>query len=101
MLFYLKYTILYVVNFYNFKKYGVLINQAIMNIPADFSFTLGFWQTFLIAALFVWVYCLVDIARHEFKNDGKITWLLIVLFLPILGSVLYLSTGKCRRILKV
>ncbi|WP_369525911.1 PLDc N-terminal domain-containing protein [Maribacter dokdonensis] len=46
------------------------------------------------------MYCLVDIVRHEFKNDGKITWLLIVFFLPVLGSLLYLSTGKSRRMLK-
>jgi len=65
-----------------------------------FSFTLGIWQSLVIVALFVWVFCLVDIVRHEFKNDGKITWLLIVFFLPILGSLLYLSTGKSRRMLK-
>ncbi|WP_291965678.1 PLD nuclease N-terminal domain-containing protein [Maribacter sp.] len=72
-----------------------------MSIPAGFSFTLSIWQTFAILALFVWVYCLVDIVRHEFKNNSKTTWLLIVFFLPILGSVLYLSTGKSKRILKV
>jgi ABC-type Co2+ transport system permease subunit len=70
-----------------------------MDIPKDFSFTIGAWQSFLIIALLVWVYCIVDVLRHKFKNDGKVTWFLIVLFLPILGSILYLSTGKSRRIL--
>ncbi len=51
-----------------------------MSIPAGFSFTLSIWQTFAILALFVWVYCLVDIVRHEFKNNSKTTWLLIVFF---------------------
>ncbi|WP_437371054.1 PLDc N-terminal domain-containing protein [Maribacter litoralis] len=37
--------------------------------------------------------------RHKFRNDGKITWFLIVFFLPILGSALYLSTGKTRRVI--
>ncbi|WP_424004501.1 PLDc N-terminal domain-containing protein [Maribacter sp. IgM3_T14_3] len=70
-----------------------------MEILKDFSFTLFAWQSFLIIVLLVWVYCIVDVLRHKFKNEGKATWLLIVLFLPILGSILYLSTGKSRRIL--
>ncbi|MDF4202466.1 PLD nuclease N-terminal domain-containing protein [Maribacter sp. SA7] len=72
-----------------------------METSSDFSFVIGAWQSFLILALLVWVYCIVDVLRHKFKNDGKITWFLIVLFLPVLGSILYLSSGKNRRILKV
>lgn len=72
-----------------------------METSTDFSFAIGIWQSFLILALLVWVYCIVDVLRHKFKNDGKITWFLIVLFLPILGSILYLSSGKNRRILQV
>ncbi|MEP3373743.1 MAG: hypothetical protein ABJL43_09805 [Maribacter dokdonensis] len=50
------------------------INQMVMDgFGTIFSFTLGIWQSLVIVALFVWVFCLVDIVRHEFKNDGKIT----------------------------
>ncbi|MEP2281198.1 PLD nuclease N-terminal domain-containing protein [Maribacter sp.] len=72
-----------------------------METSTDFSFAIGTWQSFLIIALLVWVFCIVDVTLHKFKNDGKITWFLIVLFLPFLGSILYLSSGKNRRILKV
>ncbi|WP_249356456.1 PLDc N-terminal domain-containing protein [Maribacter sp. ACAM166] len=47
------------------------------------------------------MYCLVDVLRHKFKNDSKTTWFLIVFFLPFLGALRYLFTGKNRRIKSV
>lgn len=69
------------------------------NFGISFSISLLSWQTLLLVVLLVWTYCLIDIIRHKFRNDGKITWFLIVFFLPILGSALYLSTGKTRRVI--
>lgn len=41
---------------------------------------------------------LVDILRNEFKGNNKIVWVLVVLFLPFLGSLLYFGIGKSQKI---
>ena len=57
----------------------------------------------LIAALYVvsalfWLWCLVDVLRHEFKGQNKIIWLLTLLFLNVLGALLYVLIGRSQRI---
>ena len=45
------------------------------------------------------IYCLVDILRGGFKDPfERILWLLIVLFTPLVGSLIYLALGKKRKI---
>jgi hypothetical protein len=40
-------------------------------------------------------YCLIDILRSDFKdNINKLIWVLVVLFAPFLGSILYLAMGR-------
>jgi hypothetical protein len=41
---------------------------------------------------------LVDILRHEFSGNNKTVWILIVVFLPILGSILYFISGSKNKI---
>jgi hypothetical protein len=41
---------------------------------------------------------LIDILRSEFNGSDKIVWVLVVLFLPLLGSVLYFLIGSSRKI---
>jgi hypothetical protein len=40
------------------------------------------------------VIALIDILKSKFDGNDKIVWVLVVLFLPILGSVLYFIIGK-------
>lgn len=68
-----------------------------MNTLAFFEFSsielllIGF---FLIYPLLV-IYCLVDIVRSDFKDSTtKLIWVLIVLFAPFLGSIVYLVMGR-------
>ncbi len=50
-----------------------------------------------VLTLALWLFCLVDVIT---TNDGdarhlpKIWWLLIVLFLPLVGSILWLVAGR-------
>lgn len=47
------------------------------------------------------IYVLVDILKSEFTNSvNKIIWLIAVIFLPILGIVLYFFIGKKQKIKK-
>tara|TARA_R110000765_G_scaffold214460_1_gene319487 strand:- start:886 stop:1107 length:222 start_codon:yes stop_codon:yes gene_type:complete len=70
-----------------------------VNTPSDFSFALWGWQTLALIILALWIYCLIDVLRHKFKNDAKTTWFLIVFFLPFLGTLLYIFTGRNRKII--
>jgi hypothetical protein len=48
-----------------------------------------------ILSIGLWFWALIDIAKSRFKNPTMNTvWLLIVLFLPILGSIFYFLLRK-------
>ena len=51
----------------------------------------------LIIPLAVWVYALVDVIKHDFNDDNKIIWLLVVILMPLLGSILYLTMGAKHK----
>ncbi len=41
---------------------------------------------------------LLSVLTNEFQGNEKIMWVLIIIFLPFLGSVLYFLIGKDKRI---
>jgi hypothetical protein len=65
-----------------------------------FKIIFGFFG-FLISlfALVFWVWCIIDIVKGEFKSDtDKIVWLLLVILLPFIGSVLYVTLGRRQKV---
>lgn len=56
------------------------------------------WQTILLVLIVLWFYSFIDILKNSFRKNDKLIWILIVLFVPILGSILYLSIGKKQKI---
>ena len=45
------------------------------------------------------VIAVVDIINSEFKNDiNKVVWILVVLFMPCIGVVLYLGLGPSQKV---
>lgn len=59
----------------------------------------------LLLALFIIVFiiliplmALISAITSEFQGNDKIMWVLIILFLPFLGSILYFLIGRDRRI---
>jgi len=43
----------------------------------------------------LWMYCLVDSIRSNFKDPNmKMIWILIILFCQVIGPILYLIMGK-------
>jgi len=44
------------------------------------------------------VLALIDVLLNEFQGNDKIMWVLIIIFLPFLGSLLYFLVGRDRRI---
>jgi hypothetical protein len=44
------------------------------------------------------IYCLFDITRSTFKDPiNKIIWVIITVFVPVLGSILYLVFGRSQK----
>jgi len=64
----------------------------------DFSFGLFFWQSLILISIVLWVYCLIDILKNKFEQNDKVIWILVVILLPILGSILYLFIGKNKKL---
>jgi uncharacterized membrane protein YhaH (DUF805 family) len=73
-----------------------------MNLLAFFEFSpqelllLGsIWLIWPLLTLF----CLIDIIRSNFKDSAtKLIWALLVLFMPILGAIAYLVTGRGTKV---
>jgi uncharacterized membrane protein YczE len=66
---------------------------------------LGGQELLIIGILFlilfgIYIFVLVDILKSEFRGYNKIIWILLVLFLPALGTILYLLIGRKQRVQK-
>jgi hypothetical protein len=52
---------------------------------------------FGLVVLALWVFCLIDVIttdEHACRNLNKIVWLLLVLLLPLIGSIAWLFAGR-------
>ncbi|WP_250432986.1 PLDc N-terminal domain-containing protein [Hanstruepera flava] len=62
---------------------------------------IGIWQIILIftilSLLLLPILALISIVSKTFPNNDKLIWVLVVLFLPLLGSVLYFLIGRPRQ----
>jgi len=47
---------------------------------------------------FLWIIALIDILRSEFRGNDKVVWVLVVIFFPFLGSILYFIIGRSGKI---
>ena len=54
---------------------------------------------FILLPSIFWIIALIDILKSDFRDtNGKIIWALVVIFLPIIGSILYFLIGKSQKI---
>lgn len=60
------------------------------------SLGLIFWTLFWFI---LWLLALVDVLRNNFKGQNeKLIWVLVVIFIPFLGPILYFFVGRKNRI---
>lgn len=54
-------------------------------------FWTAFWLFFIfIPLVFLWVFGMVDVfRRHDLSGIAKVLWVLVILFLPIFGLIVY------------
>ncbi|SIO05810.1 PLDc N-terminal domain-containing protein [Algoriphagus halophilus] len=57
-----------------------------------------FFMIFGLIYTILWIYCLVDIIRSEYKDANmKLIWLIIILFAQVIGPIIYLILGKSTK----
>ena len=58
----------------------------------------SFLMIFVVFTFVLYIYILIDIIKHEFTGYNKIIWILVLVFFPVLGAILYLVLGRSQRI---
>ncbi len=60
----------------------------------------GFFLLLMVLAIafLVPIIALIDILKSEFKQNDKLVWTLVVIFLSVIGAVLYYAIGRKQRI---
>lgn len=48
--------------------------------------------------LVLMIIALIDLLKHDFKGNDKIVWSIIIIFLPVLGAILYFLIGRNQQI---
>jgi len=66
------------------------------NQSNDVSFSFRWWYYHLFIFLLP-LLALISALMNDFPGNEKILWVLIILFLPFLGSVLYFLIGRGKR----
>ena len=63
---------------------------------------IGPWQIVIIIIILVGIllplFALIDILKSEFAGNDKLIWVLVVLILPLLGTLLYFMIGSQHKI---
>lgn len=71
-----------------------------MLLAADYPLLDVFWTMIIFFAWVIWFWMLITVLgdvfrRHDLSGGGKVGWSLFVIFLPLLGVLIYLgSQGK-------
>jgi len=61
-------------------------------------FGMGFFG-FALMIFIPQIVAIVDIVKSNFRNDNdKLIWILVVLFLNILGAILYFAIGSNQKV---
>lgn len=51
--------------------------------------------------LIIWLFsivALIDLLRSRFSSNDKLLWVLVVLFVPVVGAILYFVIGRKQKI---
>ncbi len=69
-----------------------------MELKTDFALGFFIWQFALLMFTILWIYGIVKVMRGTLQGNKKLGWLLIVVLIPVLGSVLYLIIERGRNV---
>jgi hypothetical protein len=68
----------------------------------DFSWAAGMFGIFLLVlgllGLLFWIWMLIDCALNETtENQQKLIWILVIIFVNLLGAIIYFFVRKLPR----
>lgn len=73
------------------------MNNPLVN-PETGLVVWSFFLLLVLVSLIPWLIALVDVLRHEFRvPQNKLIWLLTLLFVPVIGWVLYFYIGRKQK----
>lgn len=55
------------------------------------------WTSLMVALLVLPVLALIHMVQQNFRGRHRLIWVLIILFLPFFGAILYFIMGKRYR----
>jgi hypothetical protein len=62
---------------------------------------IGTWQIVIIVLVLLFpILALVSALKNDFPGNEKLIWVPLIIFLPILGAVLYFFIGRPKRLNK-
>jgi len=63
---------------------------------------IGGWEILLLSSLLIplllWIIALVDCLKSEFKGNDKVIWVIVILFFPVVGPILYFIIGRGQKV---
>ena len=62
------------------------------------AFGLLFWMIFSVSAVILPLIALIDLLRSHFVNHDKLVWTIVVLFVPVIGPILYFTLGRKQKV---
>ena len=54
---------------------------------------------FFLITFILWVIAFISVLRNEFTGNNKLIWILVVIFVPFIGSIAYFFIGR-KQIVK-
>jgi len=71
-------------------------NILLLGIPGDWIYLIIF--IYLIPGI-LWLWALIDLVKSEFSDKNmKLVWALIIIFIPFIGSIIYLILGRKQKL---
>ncbi len=62
---------------------------------------LGFVEFIILFCFFGFnLLALIDILKSEFSGNNKLIWVIVSIFIPFIGAILYLFIGRNQKIQK-
>ena len=59
---------------------------------------IGVHEVFMLVICGTWIWALIDCLKSDFSDSStKLIWILVIIFVPIIGSILYLVIGRGQK----
>lgn len=71
-------------------------NILLLGIPGDWIYLI--LLIYIIPGI-LWLWALIDLVKSEFPDKNmKLIWALIIIFIPLIGSIIYLVMGRKQKL---